>query len=71
MASRTVLDIGTGGLALLAIFAAQSKARKVYAIEANRDAYEQVGHVQHVNKDAASECGAHAERRKISKSMIR
>jgi tRNA1(Val) A37 N6-methylase TrmN6 len=39
---RTVLDIGTGGLALLAIFAAQAKARKVYAVEANKDAFEQV-----------------------------
>ena len=36
---KTVLDIGTGALALLAIFAAEAGASKVYAIEANYQAY--------------------------------
>jgi protein arginine N-methyltransferase 1 len=36
---KTVVDIGTGALALLAIFAAEAGARKVYAIEANVEAY--------------------------------
>mmetsp|Transcript_39872 Transcript_39872/g.125256 ORF Transcript_39872/g.125256 Transcript_39872/m.125256 type:complete len:265 (-) Transcript_39872:46-840(-) len=37
---RVVLDIGTGALALLAIFAAEAGARKVYAIEANKEAFQ-------------------------------
>jgi protein arginine N-methyltransferase 1 len=36
---KTIVDIGTGALALLAIFAAEAGARKVYAIEANAEAY--------------------------------
>ena len=36
---KTIVDIGTGALALLAIFAAEAGARKVYAIEANVEAY--------------------------------
>lgn len=39
--NRTVLDIGTGGLAILAISAAQAGAKRVYAIEASKGAYEQ------------------------------
>jgi len=36
---KVVLDLGTGALALLAIFAARSGAKKVYAIEVNQAAY--------------------------------
>ena len=39
-AGRVVLDIGTGALALLAIFAAESGASHVYAFEVNESAYE-------------------------------
>jgi hypothetical protein len=44
--NMTVLDIGTGGLALLAISAAKAGARRVYAIEANANAYQQVGGIK-------------------------
>ena len=38
---QIVLDIGTGAFAILALFAAQAGARRVYAIEANPVACEQ------------------------------
>ena len=37
---RVCLDLGTGGLALLAVFAARAGAKHVYALEANADAAE-------------------------------
>ena len=39
-AGKIVLDIGTGGLALLALFAAESGAAHVYAFEVNEAAFE-------------------------------